>query len=105
MPGENTMACRDDILQCAKRIVRRTGRDEFTIQDITRCMQQHGTKYSEQTIRMTISSRMWANPKQYRGARDDLERVRHGVYRLKVGSETFLSPIVSVLSAGRVKRP
>ncbi len=90
------MACRDDILQCAKRIVCRTGRDEFTIQDIIRCMQQHGTTYSEQTIRMTMSSRMWANPKQYRGARDDLERIRHGVYRLKAGSETFLSRNVAI---------
>lgn len=76
--------CRDEVLDCARELVDRRGIETFTIQDIVDCMQENGTRYAENTIRTHVSSVMCANaPKNHTNKTDDLERVAHGLYRLK----------------------
>ncbi len=77
------MSCRDEILDCAQRIIRQTGRDEFSVPEVIECMQLRGTAYDEKTIRTTITAKMCGNcPKTNGDTFDDLERVRHDVFRL-----------------------
>lgn len=77
------MTCRDEVLACIQRLVRKTGRDEFTVLDVLKQMQTDGTSYEESTIRTHIVSRMCANaPDHHSTTFDDLERVDHGLYRL-----------------------
>ncbi|MGI8856802.1 MAG: DUF7669 domain-containing protein [Thermomicrobiales bacterium] len=58
---EHTMSCRDEVLVCAKDAVHRTGKEEFTIQNILECMKQKGSRYKESTIRTHITSRLCSN--------------------------------------------
>ncbi len=77
------MSCRDEILECARRIVRQTGRDEFSVPEVIECMKLRGTEYDDKTIRSTITGKMCANcPKTNGDTFDDLERVRQDVYKL-----------------------
>ena len=78
------MTCRDEILACANRIITKKGINEFTLKEIIDCMNLSGTGYKESTIRTHVTSRMCANaPKHHAVKFDDLERVSHGIYRLK----------------------
>src|SRR5215213_8687327 len=53
--------CRDEILECARIVMRESGLDYFTIPEIIRCMAKRGSKYAESTIRTHIVSRMCVN--------------------------------------------
>ena len=50
------MKCRDEILDCARELLGRTGAMEFTIQDIIDCMSRRGASYKESTIRTHVTS-------------------------------------------------
>ena len=50
------MTCRDETLASVKQILRRTGRNEFTVQEVVEQMQADGTAYKESTIRTHITS-------------------------------------------------
>lgn len=77
------MTCREEILFCVERLGRRTGRNEFSLQEIVRQMQEEGTAYKENTIRTHITSRMCANaPDHHATTYGDFERVSHSIYRL-----------------------
>ena len=78
------MSCRDDILECVKRVTSSKASDEFTIQEILDCMRAGGTKYAESTIRTHITSRLCVNAPSHHAVRyPDLERTGDGTYRLK----------------------
>ena len=77
------MSCRDEILRCAKIATKNSGLDYFTIPEIIDCMEKHGSKYSESTIRTHITSRMCTNaPDHHAVIYQDLERIGRGTYRL-----------------------
>lgn len=77
------MACRDEIIECAKDVMRGSRKSEFSIPEIIVCMVNKGTVYTESTIRTHIASRMCKDaPKNHAVKYDDMQRVRRGVYRL-----------------------
>jgi hypothetical protein len=87
------MSCRDEILECARKIIAGRGRNEFTITDILDCMRRHGTKYPDSTIRTHIVSRLCANaPDNHAVTYRDLERTDRGTYRLRNVSSPSTTP-------------
>jgi hypothetical protein len=85
--GETTegkrMTCRDEILECAREVMRQSGLDYFTIPEIIGCMAKRGSQYAESTIRTHIVSRMCKNaPENHAVTYSDLERTERGEYRL-----------------------
>lgn len=83
MLGEDEMTCRDEILECVKKVVNQSGLGEFTVQEIVDCMARQGSSYAESTVRTHFTSRMCANAPDHHAVRyQDLERVKHGIYRL-----------------------
>jgi hypothetical protein len=77
------MTCREEILECVRATLRRSGVDIFTIPEIISCMKKRGSRYAESTIRTHIVSRMCANaPDNHAITYRDLERTGHGEYRL-----------------------
>lgn len=75
--------CRDEILECAKSVIEKSGSDHFAIPEIISCMDKRGTRYAESTIRTHIVSRMCANaPDNHAVTYRDLERTERGEYRL-----------------------
>ena len=79
------MTCRDEIIECAKTVMRQSGLDQFTITEIISCMANKGSRYSESTIRTHIASRMCANsPDNHAVTYRDLERTDRGAYRLLI---------------------
>lgn len=77
------MTCRDEILDCAERLISRKGRNEFSLLEILECMHSRGTSYRDSTIRTHVTSRMCANAPDHHGVTyDDLQRIGTGMYRL-----------------------
>lgn len=84
-PSPNT--CRGQILHAISAITARTGRPDFTMQDVIEEMNRRGTTYADSTIRTHVGSSMCATaPKNHGVVYNDLERVDHGLYRLKAVS-------------------
>ena len=78
------MTCRDEVLACAQQLVRRKGKNEFSIPEILDCMRERGSQYSESTIRTHVTSRMCANAPQHHAVKyDDFRRIEHGLYQLQ----------------------
>ncbi len=78
------MTCRDDVLAAFARLIARTSREAFSPAEIVREVRSQGTRYRESTIRTHITSPMCANaPDHHAVVYDDLERVGHGLYRLR----------------------
>jgi len=78
------MRCRDEVLVCAASLAGATTQGTFTIKDMINCMKSKGTLYAESTIRTHVSSRMCGDaPDNHEVSYDDLERVGHGMYRLR----------------------
>ncbi len=78
------MTCRDEILHCARELVQRSGRNEFSIQEVVDCMESEGTQYKQSTIRTHITSRLCINSPNHHGViYNDLERIGTGIYRLR----------------------
>jgi hypothetical protein len=72
-----------EVLNAAKSIVKRTGKNEFSIEDVLREMTQSGTTYLESTIRTQVSSRLCVNcPAHHAKRYPYFERTDHGKYRL-----------------------
>ena len=81
--GGERMTRRDEILRCAREVMRRSGLDYFTIPEVISCMEGCGSRYAESTIRTHIVSRMCANaPEHHVVTYSDLERMGRGQYRL-----------------------
>ena len=81
--GGVKMTCRDEILQCAKEVMQRSGLVYFAIPEIINCMAKRGSRFAESTIRTHIVSRMCANaPENHAVTYNDLERTDRGEYRL-----------------------
>ncbi len=79
------MTCRDEILECARRIVHQTGRNQFSLQNILDCMQLRGTGYDVDTIRLHVTSIMCANCPDTDGTTyEDFEQTADGLYRLRM---------------------
>ena len=73
----------DEILECARAVMKQSGLDHFTISEIIECMAKRGSAYAESTIRTHITSRMCANaPDHHAVTYRDLERTDRGTYRL-----------------------
>jgi len=104
------MSCRDEVLLAAQNLSRRSGNGEFTLAEIIKLMERQGTNYSESTIRTHVVSRMCANaPDHHAVTYSDLERVGHGIYRLKGVSATRISerkPVIGTsASLGSLEPP
>lgn len=85
---EVAMSCRDEILKCVSKILQRTGKEEFTMQEVIDYMRRTGSKYKESTIRTHIASRLCANaPVHHAVTYDDLERTDRGTHRIKKPSK------------------
>lgn len=75
--------CRDEVLECARHIVRKKGKNEFTVAEIINTMHLRGSQYKESTIKTHVTSRMCSNsPDHHTVTYDDFERVDVGLYRL-----------------------
>jgi hypothetical protein len=78
------VTCRDDVLAAFARLRARTSRESFSLTEVVREVRSHGSRCRESTIRTHITSRMCANaPDHHAVVYDDLERVDHGLYRLR----------------------
>lgn len=78
------MTYRNEILDCANKIVTQKQTNIFTMQEILDCMRAKGCPYNENTIRTHVSSRMCANsPDHHDSTYDDFERISDGVFRIK----------------------
>jgi hypothetical protein len=77
------MTCREELLDCAKRIVSRKGENSFSLEEILQEMTRSGTSYKESTIRTHVTSRMCMNsPRHHAVKYNDLRRIRRGEYTL-----------------------
>jgi hypothetical protein len=77
------MTCRDEVLDAIDAILRRSGRDRFTVAEVVDEMARRGTEYAESTIRTHVTSRMCANAPHHHGVvYGDLLRVGRATYRL-----------------------
>ena len=80
--GDRT-TCRDEILECAAIVIKKSGLDYFTVPEIIDCMAQRGSPYAESTIRTHVVSRMCANaPDNHAVTFRDFERTERGTYRI-----------------------
>lgn len=77
------MTCRDELLEAVKVIIKRKGKNEFSIPEVIEYMKQKGTRYKEATIRTHITSRCCKNaPANHGVVYADFLRIRKGVYKL-----------------------
>jgi hypothetical protein len=75
--------CRDEILECAEMVTKKSGLDFFTVPEIIEGMAKRGSSYAESTIRTHVVSRMCANaPDNHTVTFRDFERTDRGAYRL-----------------------
>lgn len=78
------MTCRDDVLAAFARLMARTSREAFSLEKIVREVRSPGSDYRESTIRTHVTSRMCANaPDHHAVVYNDLERIGHGLYRIR----------------------
>ena len=76
------MTCRSQLLHCATQLRDETGKDKFTVAELTRRMKADGTPYSPATIRSYIMLRMCANAARPQFPKyDDFKHVGRGVYK------------------------
>jgi len=82
--GHNRLStCRNEVLLAAQLIVRRKGRNEFTVQEVVEYMKARQTNYPESTIRTHVTSRCCSNAPNHHGTvYADFERMERGVYKL-----------------------
>jgi hypothetical protein len=74
---------RREILDAARSIVTRTGRNEFTIADVIAEMKRRGTGYAQSTVRSMMSSHLCADAYgEGVAGYTDLTRSSRGLYRL-----------------------
>jgi len=77
------MTCRDEVLDAIDAILRRSGRDRFTVGEVVDEMARRETEYAESTIRTHVTSRMCANAPDHHGVvYADLLRTGRATYRL-----------------------
>ena len=75
--------CRDEILQAIDAVLRRSGADAFSVDDVVGEMRGRNTSYTEATIRTHITSRMCGNSPDHHGVvYSDLRRIDRGLYKL-----------------------
>jgi hypothetical protein len=84
------MTCRDELLVCAQRIVRRKGHNLFSLEEVLQEMARAGSVYAVSTIRTHVTSRMCMNsPRHHAVKYHDFIRVRRGEYSLNRDSLGF----------------
>lgn len=77
------MSAHNEVLAAAKSIVKRTGKNEFSIEDIIAEMENSGTDYQASTIRTHVSSRLCIDSPPHHGTRYAyFERIERGKYCL-----------------------
>ena len=78
-----TMTCREAVLESMRALVRRSGRQVFKVEEIVQEVLAHHA-FKENTVRTHITSRMCADAPDHHGTvYADLDRVGHGLYRLR----------------------
>lgn len=81
--ARETMTCRQQLLTVATSLVRITGNNQFTVDQLLRLMRAFSSGYKVSTIRTHITSLMCVNaPKHHGTPYPDFVRVRRGQYRL-----------------------
>jgi len=101
---EDKMSCRDEIIECAKDVMRKSGQSKFSIQEIIDCMFNKKTDYKKSTIRTHITSRMCIDaPQNHAVTYPDLERIGHGEYRLCMVTEKQNPTIASKQQSNKQK--
>jgi hypothetical protein len=75
---------RQEILDAARTVTAREGRDTFSPAEIVAEMRRRGSRYPESTIRTMVTAHMCAEAPENAGTTyDDFERPSRGVYRLR----------------------
>ena len=75
-----------EAVEAASEIVRRKGRNEFTVQELIILLQDRGTSYAESTIRTHVVSRCCVNaPDNHLVTYEYFERIARGIYRVLGG--------------------
>ena len=78
------MVAHDEILDAVNRVIKKTGKNEFSIKDILNEMQKSKSTYAESTIRTHIASRLCVDsPPNHATRYSYFERIERGKYRLK----------------------
>ncbi len=79
------MTAHKEVLAAAKSIVKKTGKNEFSIEDVIIEMKNSKTTYLESTIRTHIASKLCVNSPPHHNTRYAyFERIEHGKYRIIV---------------------
>ncbi len=82
-----TPTCREEILDAIAALIRRTGSEVFSVDDVVTEMKARGTTYQEATIRTHVTSRMCGNAPDRQGVvYSDLRRLDRGMYKLSPGA-------------------
>ena len=76
------MTCREQILEVARDLARRTPHGTFAVREIVAGMRARNTPYTEGTIYGHVTSVMRRGASRRGSHYEDLERVGRGVYRL-----------------------
>ncbi|KGR89200.1 hypothetical protein CD31_01135 [Lysinibacillus boronitolerans JCM 21713 = 10a = NBRC 103108] len=76
--------CRDELLIAVLELIKTTGKNEFTINEVITFMNSRGTTFKKSTIRIHIKYRCCANAKKRYHATnyDDLIMLENGSYSL-----------------------
>jgi hypothetical protein len=76
--------CHDQVLDAAKAVTARSGKNEFSIAEIVSELAMAGSHYAESTIRTHVVSRCCANaPNHHAVVYDYFERIDRGLYRVR----------------------
>ena len=76
--------CHDQVLDAAKAVTTRSGKNEFSIAEIISELARSSSQYAESTIRTHVASRCCVNsPNHHAVAYDYFERIDHGLYRVR----------------------
>ena len=99
--------CRDEILEAAHALLRRTGEYDFAVGDVVREMRERGSRYRDSSISTHVKSLMCRNAPSHHATRyPDFERVARGRYRFVDTTAEWRGPPVrpgSRLSASHTR--
>jgi len=77
------MSCRDEVLEMVRTLTAHRSPKTFTIQEVIDGLRDKGTKYSENTIRTHVSSRMCVTaPPHHKSRYRDFQWVSRGLYKV-----------------------
>ncbi len=77
------MACHEEVLEAARIITDKKGKNEFTPEEVVLYLKNQGTDFEESTIRTHIVSRCCKNAPSHHGTTYEyFERISNGLYKV-----------------------